>query len=154
MRLPVVSASALIWGIAAWLAAGNAQAQWVYVARKALGRIEQVTQPVSESGPGYDAAAVMLEAPADKVWDAVIRGLRANTRGVVITQENPADHLVQFRRGNQVAGIKVSALSDKLTHLLVSSSQIEGQPDASALVLDSVLRVCREMNVACTPVQN
>lgn len=149
LRVPVTGCV-----LATLLAASPAEAQWVYVARKALGRIEQVSQAPDTNGPSYDAAAVMLEAPSDKVWEAVLRGLHGNTQGLVITLENPADHLVQFKKGKQVAGIKVSSLGDNLTHLLVSSAQTGGQPSASATVLNSVLRVCRDMNVECAPMQN
>jgi hypothetical protein len=44
----------------------------------------------------------------------------------------------------------VSALGDDLSHLLVSSAHSGSQPNAAALVSDSVLRVCAEMNVVCS----
>ncbi len=137
--------------IVALFASGIAEAQWVLVARKVVGRVEQMSQSQGGNGASYDSAAVMLEAPADKVWDAVLRGLRGNTQGVSITQENPTDHLVQFTNGRQIAGIKVSALGDNLTHLLISSAHTGDEPNASALVMNSVLRVCREMSVECSP---
>jgi hypothetical protein len=141
--------TAVACGVAVLLVSEIAQAQWVIVARRAIGRVEQMSQSQGNNGASYDSAAVMLEAPADKVWEAVLRGLRANTQGVTITKENPADHLVQFTNGTQIAGIKVSSLGDNLTHLLVSSAHTGDQPNASALVMTSVLRVCKEMNVEC-----
>jgi hypothetical protein len=137
--------------IVALLASGFAEAQWVLVARKVVGRVEQMSQSQGGSGASYDSAAVMLEAPADKVWDAVLRGLRGNTQGVTVTQENPADHVVQFTNGQQIAGIKVSSIGDNLTHLMISSAHTGDQPNAAALVLNSVLRVCKEMGVECSP---
>ena len=86
--------------------------------------------------------------------DIQIPDLAVEPNHAVITLENPADHLVQFKKGKQIAGIKVSSLGDNLTHLLVSSAQTGGQPSASATVLNSVLRVCRDMNVECAPMQN
>ena len=118
-----------------------------------MGRVEQMSQSQGSNGASYDSAAVMLEAPADKVWDAVLRGLRGNTQGVTITQEDPADRQVQFTNGRQIAGIKVSSLGDNLSHLLVSSAHTGDQPNASALVMNSVLRVCKEMNVECAQAQ-
>ena len=41
-------------------------------------------------------------------------------------------------------------LGDDLTHLLVSSAHRGNQPDAAALVMSSVLRVCTEMKVECS----
>ncbi len=133
------------------LASGFAEAQWVLVARKVVGRVEQMSQSQGGNGASYDSAAVMLEAPADKVWEAVLRGLRGNTQGISITQQNPDDHLVQFTNGRQIAGIKVSALGDNLTQLLISSAHTGDQPNASVLVMSSVLRVCKEMGVECSP---
>ncbi len=149
MRPHCVRTTAIACGVAVLLVSEIAQAQWVIVARRAIGRVEQMSQSQGNNGASYDSAAVMLEAPVDKVWEAVLRGLRANTQGVTITQENPADHLVQFTNGTQIAGIKVSSLGDNLTHLLVSSAHTGDQPNASALVMTSVLRVCKEMNVEC-----
>jgi hypothetical protein len=60
---------------------------------------------------------------------------------------------VQFTNGEQIAGIKVSALGDKLSHLLVSSAHSGAQPNAAVLVSDSVLRVCTEMKVVCSRAQ-
>jgi hypothetical protein len=137
--------------LVALLASGFAEAQWVMVARRAVGRVEQISQSQGGNGASYDSAAVMLEAPVDKVWDAVLRGLRGNTQGVTVTQENAADHVVQFTNGSQIAGIKVSSLGDNLTHLLISSAHTGDQPNAATLVLNSVLRVCKEMSVECSP---
>ena len=141
----------VVVAIVALLASGFAEAQWVLVARKVVGRVEQMSQSQGGNGASYDSAAVMLEAPADKVWDAVLRGLRGNTQGVTVTQENPADHVVQFTNGQQIAGIKVSSIGDNLTHLMISSAHTGDQPNAAALVLNSVLRVCKEMGVECSP---
>jgi hypothetical protein len=148
---PRLRPACVIAAIVAVLASGVAEAQWVLVARKVVGRVEQMSQSQGNNGASYDSAAVMLEAPADKVWDAVMRGLRTNTQGIRVTQENPVDHLVQFTNGRQIAGIKVSALGDDLTHLLISSAHTGEEPNASALVMNSVLRVCKEMSVECSP---
>ncbi len=141
----------IVAAIVTLLASGFAEAQWVLVARKVVGRVEQMSQSQGGNGASYDSAAVMLEAPADKVWEAVLRGLQDNTQGISITQQNPADHLVQFTNGRQIAGIKVSALGDNLTQLLISSAHTGDQPNASVLVMSSVLRVCKEMGVECSP---
>jgi len=143
----------IIATLTALLGAQSAQAQWVNLARRAVGRIEQLAQSQGSEGVSYDSAAVMLEAPADKVWIAVIHGLRNNTQNARVTQEDPVARVVQFTDGTQIAGIKVSSLGDNLTHLLVSSARKGDKPNASALVMTSVLRVCEEMNLRCTPAQ-
>jgi hypothetical protein len=147
LRLPVA-----VLGVFALLAASVAEAQWVLVARRAIGRVEQMSQAQENGGASYDSAAVMLEAPADKVFATVVRGLKS-AQGITVTKEDVSQRLVQFTNGRQIAGIKVSALGDDLTHLLVSSAHSGTQPNAAALVSESVLRVCREMKVECSPAQ-
>jgi len=127
-----------------------AEAQWVMLARRAVGRVEQMSQQSPQSGgASYDSAAVMLDASANKVYTAVLRGLQ-NAQGVTITREVPTEGLVEFTNGQQVAGIKVSALSDELTHMMITSAHTGNQPNAAALVMNGVLRVCRDMNVECS----
>jgi len=145
----------IVIGIAALLASSIAEAQWVMVARRAVGRVEQMSQQSPQSGgPSYDSAAVMLEAPADKVYLAAVRGVKgAEAKGIRITREDNSSMVVQFTNGEQVAGIKVSPLGDNLSHLLVTSAHTGAQPNAATLVMDSVLRVCKEMAVECTRAQ-
>ena len=120
------------------------------LARHVVGRVEQMSQQSPQSGgANYDTAAVMLEAPADKVYAAVVRGLqeRARHHGHARGCE---PMLVEFTNGQQIAGIKVSSVGDNLTHLMISSAHTGNQPNAAALVLNSVLRVCKDMNVECS----
>ena len=127
-----------------------AEAQWVMLARRAVGRVEQMSQQSPQpGGANDDSAAVMLDAPTDKVYAAVVRGLH-NAQGITITREDPTAQLVQFTNGQQIAGIKVSSLGDNLTHMLISSAHTGNQPNAAALVLNAVLRVCKDMNVECS----
>ena len=56
-----------------------AEAQWVFVARKALGRIHQMTEGPQNGRPGYDFATVILDAPADKVFATALETARKNT---------------------------------------------------------------------------
>ena len=90
------------------LASSVAEAQWVMVARRAVGRVEQMSkQSTQANGANYDSAAVMLEAPADKVYAAVLRGV-GSAQGIRITRKDAGARLVQFTNGEQIAGIKVS----------------------------------------------
>ena len=142
----------VLFGLAALLATSIAEAQWVLLARRAVGRVEQMSQQQENNGASYDAAAVMLEAPADKVFAAVMRGL-GNRKDLKITKEDAGQGLVQFTNGPQIAGIKVSSLGDNLSHLLITSAHSGQQQNAAVLVSDSVLRVCKEMNVECSKAQ-
>jgi hypothetical protein len=152
MKRSALRITVVLFGVAALLAASMAEAQWVLLARRAVGRVEQMSQQQENNGASYDAAAVMLEAPADKVFAAVMRGL-GNRKDLRITKEDAGQGLVQFTNGQQIAGIKVSALGDNLSHLLITSAHSGQQQNAAALVSDSVLRVCKEMNVECSKAQ-
>jgi hypothetical protein len=144
-KLPLLSAIALL------AVATAAEAQWVLLARRAVGRVEQMSQSQT-NGASYDSAAVMLEAPADKVYAAVVTGVKKK-EGIKVTREDASERLIQFTNGDQIAGIKVSSLGDNLSHLLVSSAHTGSQPNAAALVSDAVLRVCAEMKVECSKAQ-
>jgi len=142
--------AAMLGGILLLAASSVAEAQWVMLARRAVGRVEQMSQQSPQAGgANYDSAAVMLDAPAPKVYAAVLRGLQ-NAQGMTITRQDPTAMLVQFTNGQQIAGIKVSALGDDLSHMMISSAHTGNQPNAAALVLNSVLRVCKDMSVECS----
>jgi hypothetical protein len=142
----------LLIGVTAASAVAEAQAA-VFVARRVLGRVETMSQQSTQpGGPSYDSAAVMIEAPPQKVYETAVAALRkASDQGLRVTREDPAELLVQFTNGSQIAGIKVTVLGDKLAQLFVTSAHTAGQPNAAQLVQDAVLRVCREMAVSCSP---
>ena len=85
------------------------------LARRAVGRVEQMSQQSQQSGgANYDSAAVMLEAPADKVYAAVVRGVQQRAGHHDHARGSRRAMLVQFTNGQQIAGIKVSPLGDDL----------------------------------------
>ena len=124
----------------------------IFVARRVIGRVETMSQQSPQaSGASYDSAAVMLEAPAQKVFATAVDALkRAQAQGITVTRVDSTELLVQFTNGQQIAGMKISSLGDKLSHMLITSAHAGSQPNAAALVSDSVLRVCSEMKVECS----
>jgi hypothetical protein len=132
-------------------AVAEAQAA-IFLARRVIGRVESMSQQAPQSnGASYDSAAVMLEAPAQKVFATAVDALkRAQAQGVTVTRVDTTEMLVQFTNGQQIAGMKISSLGDKLSHMLITSAHAGQQPNAATLVSDSVLRVCTEMKVECS----
>jgi hypothetical protein len=130
------------------IGAVGAQAQWVAVARAVAGRIQQMSNR-NQEGSGFDVATVVLEANADKVYATAIKNLSART-DVKITQQDARRRLVQFTNGVQVASLQATPLGEKLTQLVVASNLTPTQPDTTSLVVQGVLKVCKEMNVDCT----
>src|SRR4029450_5281881 len=122
------------------------------VTRRGIGRVKQMSQQSQQSnGAGYDSATVMLEAPAQKVFTTAVHALqRARDKGITVTSVDDQQMVVQFTNGQQVAGMKISALGERLSQMLITSAHTLTQSNAAALVSESVLRVCREMNVECS----
>ena len=147
-------ARGIVAGTVAILAASavaEAQAA-IFLARRVIGRVETMSQQSPQaSGASYDSSAVMLEAPAQKVFATAVDALkRAQAQGITVTRVDNTEMLVQFTNGQQIAGMKISSLGDKLSHMLITSAHAGQQPNAAALVSDSVLRVCSEMKVECS----
>ncbi len=130
------------------LCAITAQAQWVMVAKAVSGRVQQMSNR-SQNGAGYDVATVVLEANADKVYQTAVKNLTAHT-DLTITKQDPRRRIVEFAKGQQVASLQATPLGEKITQLVIASSLAAGQPDSTSLVVEGVLRVCKEMGVECT----
>ena len=129
---------------------GSANAQWVFVARKALGRIQQMTeggQPGS-GRPGYDFATVILDAPADKVFATALELARKNT-AVRVVMQDPAQRRLQITDGERTATLNVVPFSDDVSQLLIAGHAAPGEDSTASRVVQAVLRVCKEMNKEC-----
>jgi len=128
---------------------GVADAQMVFLGRKALGKVRQLTGEMKGSQqPGYDVATVLLEARADKIYSTAVNVLQAN-KDWTITQKDDKSRSVEFSDGKRTAGMQVSSLDDNLSQLLIVSTVTSGKTDTTSLVLKGVLRVCKEMGVHC-----
>jgi hypothetical protein len=128
---------------------GVADAQMVFLGRKALGKVRQLTGEMKGSQqPGYDVATVLLEARADKVYSTAVNVLQAN-KDWTITQKDEKSRSLEFSDGKRTAGMQVSSLDEHLSQLLIVSANTSGKADTASFVLNGVLRVCREMGVHC-----
>ena len=143
----------LIVGLLLTLAA-SAQAQALFLARKAIGRVEQMTQSApagnasGTTGASYDVATVIVEVAPDKVYAATARLLGQNA-ALRITRSDPARRSITFSKGAQIGGIQVNELGENLSQLLVSTAH-SGTPEMnSAAIVAHILDVCRQLDVAC-----
>lgn len=128
---------------------GIADAQMVFLGRKALGKVRQLTGEMKGSQqPGYDVATVLLEARAEKVYSTAINVLEAN-KDWTISQRNDKSRSLEFSDGKRTAGVQVNSLDEHLTQLLIVSAVTSPKTDTTSFVLNGVLRVCREMGVHC-----
>jgi hypothetical protein len=129
-----------------------AQAQWVMVARAVSGQVQRMTNK-SANGSGYDVATVVLMANADKVYETALKGIQSHA-DVTINSNDAKKREIKFSKGEQVASMQATPLGDKITQLVIASNLMGAQPDATSVVVEGVMKVCREMNVVCTMAQN
>jgi hypothetical protein len=126
----------------------SVEAQWVMAAHAVKNRVHQMTQK-SENG-GYDVAIVVLEAAPAAVYDKTLKSLQSHPE-ITITKNDGKTGRIEIHKGKQIAGFHISPLGDKLTQLVIASSVSEGgEPSPTSLVVDAVLRVCKEVDVKCT----
>jgi len=126
------------------------QAQWVAVARAVSGRIQQMQQKNANGPGGYDVATVVIEAPAQKVYDTAIQRLQAHSGQVKVIEQNARKRVVAFTNGTQTASLQANMLGDKLTQLVVASTLDPAEPSATSFVVKSIQNVCTELKVECT----
>ena len=131
------------------LSTGGAHAQWVFVARKVIGRVQSMTQSKQPDTPRYDVATVMLEADADKVYQTVIATI-ATHEDYKTVQRNDATRNVEVSNGRLSAGIHVVALQDKVSELIIASVIPPNGESPTSFAIGNVLRICKEMKVVCT----
>lgn len=131
---------------------GVAVAQWVFLARQAIGRVEPMQQssPQAAGGAGaaYDVASVIIEVPPAKVFDTVKSMLGKNTE-VRVTKTDDARRSVEFTDGRQIGGIQVSPLGDSLPQLMLSTAHPGIATSPSSTIVERILNVCKELGVSC-----
>jgi hypothetical protein len=137
------------------VAPGAVQAQWVFLARKGLKIINSIASqgqsPSQAQGQGVDAATVLLDADADKVYNVAVKLLRDNPDVHILWQDD-AKRAIAFSKGDQSASMKVSGLNDNLSQILVASTF--SRSSGTSLVVERILRVCKQMGVECTQAQD
>ena len=141
--------AAVLVGIALVLFGDLAFAQWVFLARRAVGRIEQMSQTSPNGTSAFDTASVIVDVPIDRVYDTVQRSVR-KAPGVTVTREDAAGRRIEFTDGTRNAGIQAVSLGDNLTQLMVSSAHTQGANSPTSTIVERIVAVCKEMNVECS----
>jgi hypothetical protein len=132
--------------------AAPADTPWVMVGRKVVGRIEHMVQSPDSTKPQatrYDVAVVLLEAPAEKVYDTVIATVAEHPDYRYLTR-NDVNRDVEVTNGSKSAGVHVVALGDKLSQLMIASVIEPGEASPVPFAVRNVLRICEKMHVTCT----
>ena len=142
--------STLVVGLVCTFASGFADAQWVLLARRAVGRIEQMSQQTPQSGEVMDTATVIIDAPAERVYAVIAQRIRT-AQNVTVTRTDDANRTLEFSNGKQIASMRVSVLGDALAQLLVSA--VGAQPSPMPVIVDHILAACTELKVECERAQ-
>ena len=126
-----------------------AEAQWVFVARKAAQRIHHMMEQGQNGQPGYDFATVILEAPADKVFNVAL-GHARNNKALRLMMVDPTGMRLQVAEGDRTATLNVVALGDQASQLMIAGTAGRGEDPTSSRVVAAVMRVCAEMKKTCS----
>ena len=125
-----------------------AEAQAVFIARKAVQRIHRMTEEGTGGQAGYDFASVVLEAPADKVFAVALERAR-NNHAVRIVMADAGARRLQIAQGDRMATLNVVEMDDQLSQLLIAGRTRPGEQAASSEVVAAVVRVCAELKKTC-----
>jgi hypothetical protein len=126
-----------------------ADAQWVMIGRRAIGRVHQMVQGSGDGKPGLDVASVVLDASAAKVY-ATVESMAHKNTAVRIVKEEPAKREIVISEGDRTAHLSVIKLSDDLSQLMIVGKAGPGENSTSPLVVSKVLQVCQEMQKQCS----
>src|SRR5262245_54921866 len=126
-----------------------AQAQFVFLARRAVGRIEQMSQTSPKGDTAFDTATVIVDVPVYRVYETVQRSVRT-AQGITVTREDPAARRVEFTDGTRNAGIQAISLGDNLTQLMVSSAHSVGPSSPTTQIVERIVAICKQMGVECS----
>ncbi len=137
---------------AALAAASPASAQWVTIGRKALGKIQTMTQKESTGTPGYSVATVVLPGSVDKVYAKALKTAQESPR-VKLTHQDPKQATLEVADGKQVVGLRIARVDGKLVQVLIASTVAPGAEDPVPAAVAATLRVCKEVGVACEVVK-
>ena len=126
-----------------------AYAQWAFLARRALGRIEHLASP-HKQGQTHEMATVLLEADATKVYKTAVNMILAK-KHLLIDNLDETNRTIAFNDAQGFVSMKVVSLGDHVCQIMIGSTgATAGEPTGTSLVVDTVLRVCKKMNVTCS----
>ena len=126
-----------------------AQTPWAMLARRAVGKIEQLRQEPQGKQQGYDVASVLLDVPADRVFAKISAMVRANHAVRIVAVDN-AKRRFDLVQGDRTVSLMVAPLGDQVSQLLIAGNVVAGEESATSHVVATVLRVCRELQKHCS----
>ncbi len=115
----------------------------------AIGRIEQVTQ--NQSSPDKPLAkvvTVILDAPAQRVFDVAINTIQKN-QNVNIVNSDQQKLTLNISQCAQAATLAIKPLKDDTSQLIIVGSTVSGRTPQTTQIVDGVMRLCNELGKHC-----
>ena len=132
----------------------SAEAQWVFVARHVMGRVQQVTQQQNaqdgQAAPqrATQVATVVLDAPAKRVYQVATNATNSNQK-VTVVSNDPASMTIQLKEGAESATLNVTALNKNASQLMIVGSAPAGENPQTTRIVNAVLRLCGDLGKTC-----
>lgn len=127
-----------------------AEAQWVLLARKASQRIHHMAIESEKAGePRREFVTVILEAPADRVFQTALEAVRRNPNARLLMSD-PGQRRLQVAEGDRIGTINVAVMNDEVSQLMIAGTSPANEPPAASRVIATVMRLCEEMKKQCT----
>lgn len=115
---------------------------WAMAARAAMNRIHHMQEGT------HDFAAVLLEAPANKVYEVALERARAN-RSLMILMQDPVGRRLQVAEGDRTATLHVVEFSPDVAQLMIAGTAGPREGGTASRVVAAVMRICAEMKKDC-----
>lgn len=133
-----------------------AEAQWIFVAHRAMNRIQQVTQDQDVSqGQNAQApqrvtqvATVILDVPAKRVFEVATNATNRN-QNVTVVSNDPASMTIKVKEGDQSATLAVSALNKNVSQLMIVGSAPAGENPQTSRIVNAAMNLCNDMGKKC-----
>ena len=134
----------------------TAEAQWIFVAHRAMNRIQQVTQD-QDDGQGQNAqapqrvtqvATVILDVPAKRVYEVASNAAK-NNQNVTVVSNDPASMTIKMKEADQSATLTVSALNKNISQLMIVGSAPAGQNPQTSRIVNAAMNLCNDMGKKC-----
>ena len=133
----------------------TAEAQWIFVAHRAMNRIQQVTQDQDASQSQGQApsrvtqvATVILDVPAKRVYD-VASNATQNNQNVTVVSNDPASMTIKVKEADQSATLTVSALNKNVSQMMIVGSAPAGQNPQTSRIVNAAMNLCNDMGKKC-----
>ena len=148
--LRLATAIAVIAGIFAGAGAFvAAEAQAVFVARKVIGKVHHMAESHQTDKAGYDVATVMLDIPPDRLFAFALDRAHQN-KSLRVVMQDPGARRFQVTEGHRTLSLTVVAITDQVSHLVLTGTAARGEESAASMALGAVFRICKEMNKECS----